>query len=422
MREDILHYIWKFRRFQQIDLKTIEGRPVSVIHPGSHNHDAGPDFFNARIKIGDQTWAGNVEIHFRSSDWKAHGHHKDKAYDSVILHVVWEHNTKVKRSKGTALETLQLKDYVSLDLVKRCDQLLSSQSWINCESDFKEVDELILNNWLERLFIERLEHKSMRINERLDSCNNDWEQVFFISLFRSFGLSVNADAFESCAQSISFSVVRKIREDLTALEALLFGQLGLLEGEEVDIPYRRQLKSEYEYLKHKFALTTDGVLPLKWSRLRPANFPSVRIAQFASIYHKTPHLLSKILRLQRKEQFYELLQTSPSDFWQQHYHFQTPSKPNKRIPSKRFIDLLIINTFVPLTYVYRKSRGQLESELLIDLMQGLPLEANHIVDRYFNLKSMPKNALVSQGLVQLKNHYCDKNACLSCAVANDLLL
>ncbi|MFP4845486.1 DUF2851 family protein [Winogradskyella sp. PE311] len=420
MQEDFLHYIWKHKAFKGAELRTTKGEIIIVKNLGHHNHNAGPDFFNSHLHIGGQLWAGNVEIHLKSSDWYVHNHEKDKAYDSVILHVVWEYDTEIFRKDNSEIPTLELQSYVNIKLLNNYKTLIASKSWINCESDFGKVDDFLLNNWLERLFIERLERKSNDISKLLKHSNNDWEAVLYKMLLKNFGLKINGEPFLSLANSVDYSIIRKIQSDVIEMEALLFGQANLLE-DDVQDRYFLNLKERYQFLKQKFGLSNEGVLPLHFFRLRPPNFPTVRLSQFANLYTLEHQLFSKLINLSKKDDFYILFKKGVTDFWMTHYTFAKTSKISKKEITKSFIDLLIINTIIPLKFSYAKSLGKPIDKELFNLINELKLEKNSIISKFLDLKSVEKTALSSQALLQLKNHYCDKNRCLQCSVGNSLI-
>lgn len=420
MQEDFLHYIWKYKAFDSLGLKTTKGEPISVQQLGQHNLNAGPDFFNAQLVIAQQLWAGNVEIHIKSSDWYVHHHETDKAYDNVILHVVWQHDTEIFRKDNSEIPTLELKPFVDNTLISKYQKLMKSKSWINCENSFPEIDKFLLNNWLERLYIERLKRKSEVIEHLLETTNNDWEAVLFIMLLKNFGLKVNAEAFFSLGKSIEFSIVRKIQTSLVSLEALLFGQADLLENDLED-PYFMELKSEYLFLKQKFQLSSGYITPLQFFRLRPLNFPTIRLAQIANLYHQRQHLFSQLLASDTIDSFYKLFELSTSPYWKTHYTFKKTSKVSEKKLSKSFIHLLLINTIIPVKFYYAKQNGEPIEEQLIELIQNLPSEKNTIIEGFNRLQKTSTSALDSQALVQLKTEYCDKHQCLKCAVGNSLL-
>ncbi|NRR90431.1 DUF2851 family protein [Winogradskyella undariae] len=422
MQEDFLHYIWKHKAFNSSLLVTTNDEKVRIVNLGQHNHNAGPDFFNSQLTIENQFWAGNVEIHIKSSDWYVHNHETDKAYDNVILHVVWEHDTEIFRKDNSEIPTLELKHYVDKSLIHNYQKLLKSKTWINCETNFNEVDDFLLNNWLERLYIERLEQKSETIQDLLIASNNDWEAVLFKMLLKNFGLKVNGESFLSIANSFDFLVFRKLQNNVHNVEALLFGQANLLETETIEETYFSGLKKEYSFFKHKFNLDSRGVLPLQFFRLRPPNFPTIRLSQFANLYATEPHLFSKMMNLNTLSELYDFFNLGVTQFWETHYTFAKSSKKAKKIMTKSFIDLLIINTLIPFKFSYAKSQGKSIEEDLFQLIRDLKIENNSVINKFLELKSVDKNALSSQALLQLKQYYCDKNKCLHCAIGNRLIV
>jgi len=421
MQEDFLHYLWKHKKIIANSLKTTKGELVSIINVGEHNHNTGPDFFNAQLKIGEQLWAGNLEIHIKSSDWYLHNHETDVNYDNVILHVVWEHDTEIFRKDNTQIPTLELKHYVPQDALNGYQKLFNNnRKWINCENDFANTPEFIMSNWLERLYFERLERKANDITALLHENTNNWESVLFKMLFKNFGLKVNGDAFASIANSFDFSIIRKQQSNLLSLEALLFGQAGLLE-DDCQEAYFLELAKEYQFLKQKFALTNTNVTPLQFFRLRPPNFPTIRMSQLANMYYLHQNLFSKIIAANTLNEFYTLFTVETSAFWETHYTFGKPSKVSKKKVTKAFVDLLLINTIIPIKFSYAKQLGKTIDEEIIRMLQQITSEKNSIINKFNGLKKVSHSALESQALLQLKNEYCDKNKCLKCAVGNSLL-
>ncbi len=421
MKEDFLHYIWKYKKFDFQHLKTEDGAVVTLKSVGTHNFHAGPDFFNATLSIDGQLWAGNVEIHIKSSDWYAHHHEKDPAYDNVILHVVWQHDTDVFRKDNSAIPVLALSKYINKDLINKYTALLGkSLKWIHCKNELPEVDEFLKQHWLERLYFERLEQKSSIITKLLKDSKNNWDAVLFKMLAKGFGTNSNGEAFFSLANSIDFSVVRKIRHDQLKLESLLLGQAMLL-SEDLEEPFYKQLKHEFEFLKQKFSLSNIPVIPVQFFRLRPNNFPTVRLSQLAVLYASTDGLFSKVIHSKSKKEVYELFNVSASSFWDTHYTFKKETKKRRKILSQSYIDLLLINTIIPLQFSYAQFQGKLNTDDILNLIQEISVEKNSIVDRFSDLKMPATNAMHSQSLIQLKKNYCEKSLCLQCAVGNSLL-
>lgn len=420
MKEDFLHYIWKFKKFDSLNLKTVQGELITILKTGDYLELAGPDFFNAHIEIGSQKWAGNVEIHLKSSDWYLHNHEKDPAYKNVILHVVWENDTAIFRENNTEIPVLVLKDYVSKEIIENYKSLVSAKTWIFCEKQLKNIDRFVFKNWQERLFFERLERKSKFIAQLLEETNQDWEAVLFCLLAKNFGLNTNGNSFLQISMAIPFSVIRKESFEIENLEALLFGAAGLLEIEKEDV-YFKDLKFRYFYLLHKYQIEKTYTEPLQFFKLRPDNFPTIRLSQLAALYHKYQNLFSKIIDLKSVDAVYRLLSVSASSYWQNHYQFDKESPKKSKTLSKSFIDLLIINTIVPLQFTYSNIMGESISEDLIDFMNEVTSEKNVIMDKFNSFGIKSKTAFESQTLLELKNEYCERKACLKCAIGLELL-
>lgn len=423
MREDYLHYLWKFQKFDSQGAKTVDGKRLRIISPGLHNELSGPDFFNSRLLIGEQDWAGNVEIHLRSSDWYMHGHENDPAYDNVVLHVVWDHDVEIFRKDNSSLPVMELRHYVSPGSLKGYNQLCNKDTrrWINCEEDLPNMEDFIVDNWLERLYIERLEKKALFIEELFKKTSGDWEAVLFQMLAKNFGLNINGEAFLSIASSIPISVLRKVRENSVHMEALLLGQAGILSGNHED-PYFQQLKNDYSYVKHKFELLDSGVLPVRYFRLRPDNFPELRLVQLAAVFHEHAAIFSKLLKCREPQQIYSFFEVQLNEFWNSHYTFTRSHSPKKKKLSKKFIDLLIINTLVPIKFAYLKSMGKDAFEGVAPLIEAVTAEENEIIKKFRSLRpSNSGGALQSQAILQLKKEYCDKNGCLNCAIGLKIL-
>ena len=423
MQEDFLHYVWQFKKFNFREALTSSGAVIEILNSGSLNNHSGPDFFNSRLRIGDQLWAGNVEIHINSSDWYAHHHEADPNYDNVILHVVWEHDTDVFRRDNSAIPVLELKELISESSFTAYKNLLESSAgnWINCEKDFASLDDFTIQNWLERLYVERLERKSEVIFEMLRESSNNWEEVLFQMLMKNFGLNINGEAFLSVAKSIPFSVVRKVRSHQEKLEALFLGQAGLLQ-KNIEEGYYQKLQKEYSFLKHKHKLQAQGVMPVKYFRLRPDNFPNLRLAQLSEVYHRQEHIFSEVIQATDVHQLREIFNIRLSEFWESHFSFEKSHKKRKKQLSNKFIDLILINTIIPLRFCYAKQNGENKNEEIFALIGSLASESNKIIQKFNQLKpKISQNALQSQALLQLKNLYCDKNRCLKCSFGVKLL-
>lgn len=421
MKEEFLHFLWQYKLFNKASLTSVKGGIIEVLDSGSYNTNSGPDFLNSKLKIDDQLWVGNVEIHIKSSDWYVHHHEKDKNYDAVILHVVWEHDTNVFMKNNHPLPTVELERFVQEDVLENYQKLFSKeQRWIPCEKQIEEVDSFLLNNWLERLYFERLENKSILIKELLLQSNNDYEAVLFQLLVKNFGLKVNGEAFLELAKSVEFSVLRKVRFNEEQLSALLFGQASFLENK-IEDGYYLELQKEYKYLQHKYQLKPLAKQRFQFFRMRPNNFPTIRIAQLVALYFKHQHLFSQTLEATHLKDFYMLFSVEVNDFWKTHYTFEAASKKSPKKLTKSFIDLLIINTIVPLRFVYEQERGVVNEEKLLQLIQQLRPEKNSIINKFSELKIEAKNAFETQALLELKNNYCTKKRCLQCAIGNSLL-
>ena len=422
MQEDFLHYIWQHKKMSVAQLKTTQHEALEIVSVGQHNTNSGPDFFNAQLKIADQLWAGNVEVHVKSSDWFVHNHETDQAYDNVILHVVWEHDTEIFRKNNSIVPTLELKEVVDKTVLLNYSKLLSAKDkWINCEADFAEVAPFVIESWLERLYIERLERKSETIEKLLQDSKNNWEAVLFKMLAKNFGLKVNGEAFFSMANAVDFQIIRKLQNNQTTLEALFFGLTGLLD-QDIQEPYFLVLQKEYRYLKRKYNLHDTEVVPIQFFRLRPQNFPTIRLSQLATLYHLHSSLFSQIMEISSLKTIYKLFQVSTSVFWETHYSFGKVSKPSNKKITKAFVDLLIINTIIPLKFAYARHQGKDVNDFLLELIQQIPSEKNSIVSAFNKIKKVSHTAMQSQALIQLKTTYCDKNQCLKCAVGNALIV
>ncbi len=420
MKEDFLHYIWKFKKFDLTNLETSNGEPIVIFNSGQYLQLAGPDFFNAQLSISDQKWAGNVEIHVKSSDWYLHHHEKDSAYENVILHVVWEHDVAIYRKNNTEIPVLEVKNFVAKETIAKYQSLLYPKTWVNCEKQIATVNGFLFRNWQERLFFERLERKAETINQLLTDQNQDWEAVLFCLLAKNFGLNTNGATFMKMAQFIPFSILRKESFEVENIESLFFGVIGLLEIEKED-RYFHDLKFRYFYLLQKYQLEHHITEPVQFFKHRPDNFPTVRLSQLANLYHHRQNLFSRIIRAQSTEEMYAAFSITASKYWQSHYQFDNESPKKQKALSKAFIDLIIINTIVPIRFAFAKYQGKEMDENGIAILNKIASEDNVIVKKFSDFGIFSKSAFQSQSLLQLKNEYCNKNQCLQCAVGIELL-
>lgn len=420
MKEDFLHYVWQYQKLTSLELHSVKGETITILHPGFYLKTAGPDFFNAQVIIGGQKWAGNVEIHVNSSDWYLHNHERDAAYNNVILHVVWEHDSDVFGSNNVEIPVVELREYVDKELLLSYKNLIAQKSWIYCENQIQEVNSFVVSNWQERLFFERLERKSQDVFDNLVVTQNDWEVVLFLLLAKNFGLNTNGVSFFKIAQAIPFSVIRKEASDLQNLEALFFGMAGLLDQNKEDV-YYKDLQFRFYYLLQKYSIEKVTVEPLQFFKHRPDNFPTIRLSQLASLYHHEKNLFSKITNEFSLHLLYERFAVAASDYWQSHYQFDKISPKKSKKLTKSFIDLLLINTIIPIQFAYAKNLGKEISEELIVLMQSLIPEKNATLDKFKSIGVSAKNAFEAQTLLQLKSEYCNKSRCLDCAIGSELL-
>ncbi len=423
MQEDLLHFIWKYKKLQLQTLVSSDGDSISIVNTGVHNHLSGPDFFNAKISIAGQLWAGNVEIHVKASDWYVHKHQHDAAYDNVILHVVWENDTAVFRKDGTEISTLELRSFVSVNLLQEYQQLFDKNqySFINCEKSIGKIEQFVFNSWVERMFFERLERKSNLILELLVKSNGDWEQVLFSMLLKNFGLKINSESFMSLSAALPFSVVRKLQSNSMQLESLLLGMSHLLADETNSDPYFEKLQEEYRFLAHKFQLSNEGVFKPHFFKLRPSNFPTIRLSQLAMLYFKNQSLFEQVISATDIENLYNLFNCEASNYWSTHFTFAKVSKFSEKKLTKKFIDLIIINTVLPIKLCYFKQQGRAVDDVITQITSNILPEQNNIVSKFKNCEVKIISAKESQGILQLYNEYCSKNRCLECAIGNSLL-
>ncbi len=421
--EDFLHYVWKFRLFNWVELQTVTGEAIEIHSAGIHNTDSGPDFQNARIKIGDTTWAGNVEIHLSSSDWKKHKHTMDSAYNNVILHVVYRDDEPVMTSTGQRIPTLELQNRIPDELHGRYHNLIfGNQTIIPCEASIGKLDEFTLRTWFTRVLIERLEKKSAAVITALQLNRGDWEETFYQFLAANFGFKTNALPFELMAKSLPQTILAKHKNNPQQIEALLFGQAGFLNEDYTD-PYPQNLKKEYDFLRQKYQLTPVENHLWKFMRLRPQNFPTIRLAQFAALIVGSNHLFSKVMDtkdVKGLQNLFTAIKVNP--YWEEHYRFDKAAKPSSKNLGQSSIDILLLNTLALFLFSYGKHH-QLQHfmDRSLKLLESLPGEQNNIIADFDSLGIKANSAFESQALLELKNYYCNYKKCLQCGVGNKIL-
>ena len=427
--EQLLHYVWKHKLFPLTELSTTQGRRVEVIDPGLHNSNAGPDFFNAKVKIDGTLWVGNIEIHDKASDWVLHGHDKDERYDNVILHVCGCVDAEVMNSKGEYLTQLVLS--VPDSVINNYKELLSVDQYPPCYQIIPSLARLTVHAWMSALQTERLSQKTEAIEERVKRCNGDWENAYFVTLARNFGFGINGDAFEEWALHIPLHAVDHHRDDLFQIEAIFMGQAGLLELDTIPERYQKdalndgyfaKLRKEYQYLAHKFGLKPMDYKLWRFLRLRPQNFPHIRISQLAYLYHQRRASLSQLLETYSVKDAKEVLATAVTPYWETHYTFGSTSVRNDKNLSPFSLNLLCINTVVPILFAYGRHRGEEKyCDRAFDFLEQLKPENNHIIRLWQQCGLVVENAGDSQALIQLKKEYCDKKECLRCRFGYEYL-
>jgi hypothetical protein len=417
--EDLLHYVWKYKLYAPTGLITTQGLPVSVIDPGIQNTDAGPDFFNAKLKIGETMWVGNVEIHSKASDWLLHNHHKDKAYDSVVLHLAGVVDTDIYRMDGAAIPQALLT--IPPAVHRNINWLIHRDIPIPCLYSIKSIERIHLSSWINTLLCERLERKTKDILRLMEQYKDDWNEVFYIIFTRCLGFGINNDAFERLAKSLPLHAIYKQRSSCSQIEAMLFGQAGMLEEAET-CHYYRLLQQEYKFLQHKYGLKPVGDAVFKSLRVRPSNFPHVKIAQLAAIWHHHDTLFSAILNEEDMQQIKKLFRIPASAYWDTHHHFRYASPVKEKVLGDGALTIILINVIIPMLFAYGQKNKQDEyCERALRFLETIPPEKNQITATFCQAGIQAHNAGESQALIQLKKEYCDKKKCLYCSIGFRLL-
>ncbi len=415
MNEKLLQYIWQFQYFNRNNLTTQTGEPLTIIHPGVHNSNQGPDFLDAKIKVGNTIWAGNIELHVQSTDWKQHRHDGDANYKNIILHIVWNDD-----GLPLPFPVLELKDKVPKLLLEKYNAMMEAPSFIACEKNIAQVDEFVWTNWKERLLVERLTEKSQTVLQWLAESNHHWEETLWWLLAKNFGIKVNSEAFEKIARSIPVSIFAKHKNQIQQVEALLLGQANLLNRNFTD-DYCSMLQREYRFLKAKFHLGPVNI-SLHFLRMRPSNFPTVRLAQLAMLVHRSSHLFSKILAANTAKEILQLLNVTANDYWHYHYILDEPSSFKKKKLGLSMAHNIIINTIAPVLFAYgHYHKENIYKDKALQLLEEIPAEKNTVIHHFATLQVSAKKAFDSQALLQLKNNYCSHKRCLECAAGNNIL-
>ena len=427
--EQLLHYTWKHKLLPLTELKTTDGREVEIIDVGLQNHNAGPDFFNAKVKIGGTLWVGNVEIHSRASDWRSHGHDCDPRYDNVVLHVCETVNCDVQTSAGHYIPQVQLS--VPQHIREHYSELLETDQYPPCYRIIPDLTRLTVHSWLAALQTERLERKTEDIRRRAERCGGSWEDAYFVTLARNYGFSINSDTFEQWAYNVSLQAVGHHRDNLFQIEAIFMGQAGLLELDTIPQHYQQdalndgyftKLRNEYQYLAHKFGMKPMDSSLWNFLRLRPQNFPHIRLSQLANLYYQRKSGLSQLLECKTVEQLKELLSSHVTPYWETHYTFGSLSAKNEKHLSYGSLNLLIINTAIPMLFAMGRHQQKEEyCDRAIDLLEQLRPENNHIIRMWQQCGLPVQSAGDSQALIQLKKEYCDRRDCLRCRIGYEYL-
>lgn len=423
MNESFLHYIWQFQYFDKTDLRSSTGEEIVIFDPGFRNSHSGPDFFNAKVRIDSIEWAGSVEIHIHASGWREHKHQEDAAYENVVLHVVWEENEKIIRKDGTLLPTLELKKRVPPSFVLQYKRIIHSRTRIPCANAFPSVPGIIRISMLDKALMARLEKKATVVLDALKKNNGDWEETCYQMLCRNFGFKVNTDPFLQLAQSLPYRLLMKHGDRLEQIEALIFGQAGFLQ-ETIADEYYRLLKREYALLAKKYHLERLQMRKAQWRflRLRPANFPTIRLAQLASVLYHKKNLFSAIISTTSWKEMIPLFSVKPSAYWLYHYRFF--KKQKKEIPSlgKMSIENIVINSIVPMLVAYGKAKDdQRFTDRAVQLLQDTPSEKNNILESWEALGLVSRTAFDSQAMIELHNSFCLRRRCLECNIGFALL-
>lgn len=423
MQESFLHYIWQFQYFDKRDLKTTEGEVITVFYPGTGNGNSGPDFLNAKVRIGSMDWAGSIEIHTKASAWYEHGHEEDEAYSNVVLHVVWNNDNAVFRKDKTLIPTLELQGRIDRSLIDRYRKLVENPDTIPCNKAFAKISAVVKLSMLDKALMQRLEHKADQILLLAKAHTYDWEEVTYQIIGRNFGFKINYEPFFQLVNAVQRKILLKHSDNLLMMEAILFGQAGFLDFGMKD-DYFKTLQLEYKALSAKYGLTNHKLNQAMWRflRLRPANFPTLRIAQFSALYFNSNNLFAKLIETESEVELSALFAVSPSAYWQGHYRFGRPTARSLSKMGRESVDNLIINSVAPLLVAYGKySDNQALIDRAVYFLQKIPTEKNKITRIWNDLGYSSQSAFDSQALIELHNNFCLKRKCLSCNIGVEIL-
>ena len=416
MNERLLQYIWQFQYFNLNELFTENAEPIFILNAGRYNTNQGPDFLDAKIKIGNTTWAGNIELHVQSSHWQSHRHSSDANYKNIILHVVWQDDVKL----DLPFPVLELQSKVSKLLLKKYNELMQSAAFIPCENNLRHTDDFTWSNWKQRVLVERLQEKSQVVQGYLAENNNHWEETFWWLLAKNFGIKVNSEAFEKIARSLPLAILAKHKNQIHQIESLLFGQAVLLTGNFKD-DYGQLLQKEYVFLQKKYKLVPIKI-PLHYLRMRPSNFPTVRLAQLSMLVHNSVHLFSKITATEKLGDVKKMLDVTANDYWHYHYLLDEESVFKEKKMGTQMVENILINTIIPILFVYGQYLNENKyKDRALRWLEEIAAEKNNITKGFAAIGIKIKSAFDSQSLIQLKNNYCDQKRCLECAIGNKIL-
>lgn len=423
MQESFLHYVWQFQYFDKINLVTSSDEKLEIFQPGLHNDDSGPDFSHAKIRIGEMDWAGSIEIHTKASSWYDHHHDSDPAYENVVLHVVWDDDKEVLRGDGTPIPTLELKNRVDKSLIDQYKKLAENPSAIPCEKLFPDVSELVKHGMLDKALMQRLENKADQVKQLLAAANNDWEMVTYQLLARNFGFKINYEPFFQLANAVRRKILLAHSDNLTQIEAILFGQAGFLDYGIKD-DYFKLLQREYKVLAAKYGLSNQKLQKESWKflRLRPANFPTIRIAQFSALFYTNKNFFSKLIDTDSETQMRALFDVNTSAYWHNHYRFGRKTVRSISKMGEESISNILINTIAPLLVAYGKVQDdQSKIDRAVQMLHVVKAEKNKITKAWAGIGFTVKDAFDSQGLIELNNNYCLKRRCLACNIGTAIL-